>query len=496
VAEHKDCAEEGPSHRPERAALPEQPGPHFRLLRFFTLACLVIVPVVFVLATMTATSLVYDALLEQEQDEADSLGEDILQRLAAGGYGYEKWGEPVPDRLWQTLKPEFENFDIRTFVILSQDGKTLAALGDLETEERQLWREGFEAARSGQVTLRWETRSSLPLYLLRSGRHGLVETYAPAKVQGRPVAGVVGIRRDLSMVVAAAHRMVPPILAIFGTGTLVVFGGLWLLVRAADLRLQRKRQAIEDANVRLAEQNARLQEYSRRKDQFVATCSHDLRSPLISIQAGCTVLLSKKQGPLNTTQEEILVESLSRSRNVIHLINDLLDLARIEAGCERLVVEQLDAVEIVREALRLHEEMAHPRKIALRVEGPGGGAPIQADRLKLLRICNNLISNAIKHSPPGEVLARVSRAAESVRIQIEDHGPGMTADEQTKIFERFSSGKRTRDEGTGLGLTITRELVALHHGRIEVLTAVNKGTTFVVSLPAQQPHAPPGTPGS
>jgi len=346
----------------------------------------------------------------------------------------------------------------------------------------------LDGALRGETLCHWENFSWLS-FLRPSGTPCYTVTYLPA-VKGRNTGLVARVRHDLTPVFDSTRPLVP-LLALVGMGTTaLVFTGLWFLVRKLDRLLRTQQELIERVHADLRDRNRLLDDINRRKDEFLSICSHDLRSPLVSIAAGSKVLLTQRQGPLNGQQTEIVASFEAKAKDLLHLINDLLDVARIEAGREELHLERFDLARLLLEVSEAHREPAAHRQAVLTLAAPPEGLVLVADRIKVLRICHNLVSNAVKHTRPGEILIRLRAEAGAARLEVIDRGPGIPAEELPRLFERFSGlarNKRTREEGTGLGLFIAKSLAELHGGTIAVHSEVGHSATFVVCLPLEPP---------
>lgn len=265
-------------------------------------------------------------------------------------------------------------------------------------------------------------------------------------------------------------------------------------------QLKRALERERIARAEIAERNRLLEEYNRRKDEYLAVCSHDLRSPIVSLYAGCKVLLGERMGALTAAQRDVLMRSMNTSQTVLRLIDTLLDLARIEEGKEELCRERCDLAQLVEESIGLHQESAKARKVFLEFRCASRPATVCVDRLKMLRVCNNLISNAVKHSPPSTaVRVHLEIADGRGMLSVADEGPGLSPEEIKVVFDRFgalSRKKKTRSEGTGLGLSISRSLVQLHGGRLEVDSEKGRGSIFRLILPMAGQEAKPSSPAA
>ncbi len=231
-----------------------------------------------------------------------------------------------------------------------------------------------------------------------------------------------------------------------------------------------------------------LKELDRMKSDFVAMVSHELRSPVASIQQQLSVILEGLSGDLTERQLRMFKRAKERASGLLDLINDLLDLSKIEAGMvvqykEPLCLEEL--IGRVRE-LMLPEAEAKGLKLKLNVEPPL--SPVKGDRNNLEGVFTNLVNNAIKYTPEGgEITIRVRGEGENVRVEVSDTGIGISKENLSRIFDRFyrvKSEKTRQIVGTGLGLCIVKHIVEAHLGTISVESEEGGGSTFTVVLPA------------
>ncbi len=234
---------------------------------------------------------------------------------------------------------------------------------------------------------------------------------------------------------------------------------------------------------------------NRAKSEFLANMSHELRTPLNATIGFTDVILSKICGELNETQEEYLGYVLQSSRHLLSLINDILDLSKIEADKMELMIESLNICDIVNNSLIMVKEVAMDQGVELKTE-IGLGVPFDypGDGRKILQILYNLLSNAVKFSPDGgTVLLEVRSAHDALEFAVSDSGIGLDAADLERIFLPFEQvdGSESRNfQGTGLGLSLTRRLVELHGGKIWAESAgIGKGSTFRFTLSRQQTEA-------
>ncbi len=247
-------------------------------------------------------------------------------------------------------------------------------------------------------------------------------------------------------------------------------------------------------NVRLfdeiQEKGRLLEAANRHKSEFLANMSHELRTPLNAIIGFSEVLLQGMFGELNAKQREYQQDVLSSGRHLLALINDILDLAKIEAGRTDLELSEFSLRDALENGVTMVRERAlrHGIGLALTLDGV---ERITADERKVKQIVFNLLSNAVKFTPDrGQVNIQASRSDALVRVAVRDTGIGIDERDRERIFQEFQQASRDPErsrEGTGLGLTLTQRFVELHGGRIWVESELGKGSTFTFTLP--QPPA-------
>jgi signal transduction histidine kinase len=258
------------------------------------------------------------------------------------------------------------------------------------------------------------------------------------------------------------------------------------MVRSVDRLHERERLAraeAESAHRQLAEQNEQLREADRLKDEFVALISHDLRTPLTSIMGYLELTLD---GDLSQDQRGYLEIVDRNAGRLLRLVNDLLFVARLEAGQLDLHPSELDLVAIVRQSVSEAEPRAAAKGIALTCTAADVPA-VQADKGRMFQLLDNLVSNAIKFTPEGgDVAVSLARVNGVVQLEVADTGIGIAENEQQQLFERFfraSTAAQRHIPGTGLGLYIARAIVEAHGGSISVDSVPGQGTSFRIDLP-------------
>jgi PAS domain S-box-containing protein len=273
--------------------------------------------------------------------------------------------------------------------------------------------------------------------------------------------------------------------------------GLYEQVKRHSDELERR---VREATAELAEQNERLRrqalelaEASRLKDQFLANVSHELRTPLNAVLGYTALLLQGVFGELGKRQHERLERVDSNARHLLAIINDLLDIARIEAGKMPLELESFTLPDLVGEVMAEVEPLIERTDLEVRSELAEGVPEMLSDRQKIKQILINLLSNALKFTPAGWVAVRATaREGGKVSITVADSGVGISAEHQKTIFEAFgqSGGSYTRRQGTGLGLSICRRLATVLGGDIELESDPGSGSTFTLVLPARAEEGP------
>jgi signal transduction histidine kinase len=247
-------------------------------------------------------------------------------------------------------------------------------------------------------------------------------------------------------------------------------------------------QEIQEKSHQLETANERLKELDRLKSDFVSNVSHELRTPLTAIKGAVDLLLREVPGPLNQNQTHYLSRVRSNTQHLAGLINDLLDLAKIEEGKVELKGARVSIGGLVHEVMETVKPMAAEKLVLLEVKVPEPSVLVWADRDKVTQVLMNLIGNAIKFTPPqGRVMVSASRdGTEWAQVSVNDSGPGISAEECQKIFQKFyqiPEGGGLKPKGTGLGLAISKALVELHGGKIWVESEEGRGSTFSFTLP-------------
>jgi PAS domain S-box-containing protein len=245
-------------------------------------------------------------------------------------------------------------------------------------------------------------------------------------------------------------------------------------------------QQIHALNQSLEQRNREVERANQLKTEFLASMSHELRTPLNSIIGFSDLLSEAKAGELNEKQKRFVARISEGARHLSLLINDILDLSKIEAGRIDLSIQQFAVEPSIQEILLSVRPIAESKKLTLAAD-IDSGLTIQADQTRFRQVIYNLLSNALKFTPEGgRVTVEASAVDDFLRVRVSDTGVGILPEEMANIFEKFhQAGPTTKGirEGTGLGLAITKRLVELHGGKVSVESELEKGSQFTVELP-------------
>lgn len=296
------------------------------------------------------------------------------------------------------------------------------------------------------------------------------------------VSGTIGEDTAVAAMKAGAHDY-------------MMKGNLRRLVPAVERELReaegrRERKRLEEE----ARHKQRLEDMLRFKSEFIANMSHELRTPLNSILGFSELLEDQQFGPLNEKQQHYTHNIWTSGKHLLDLINDILDLSKVEAGKIELHMETFSLREALVAALTLVRPQAAKKRISLRSEVVPE-TKVTADPLRLKQIMYNLLSNAIKFTPEGGQVSVAARTAQDafVEIAVTDTGVGIKAEDLPKLFREFSQvggGYASAQHGTGLGLALSKRLVELHGGQMWVQSeGDNKGSTFTFTLPVSGPRS-------
>jgi two-component system, NtrC family, sensor kinase len=259
-------------------------------------------------------------------------------------------------------------------------------------------------------------------------------------------------------------------------------------VQSLEQKVEERTQELQEALAELSQKSRLLEVASTHKSHFLANMSHELRTPLNAIIGFSQVLRQRLFGPINEKQEEYLDDILSSGNHLLSLINDVLDLSKVEAGQIELEVAPFSLREALERGVVMVREPATKHGVQLSLELAPGVDLVTGDERRLRQVLFNLLSNAVKFTPEdGSVIVAASRVDGEVRVSVTDTGPGIAPEDRERIFEEFQQTDVgvQQSEGTGLGLALSKRLVELHGGRIWVESEVGHGSRFVFTLPIE-----------
>jgi signal transduction histidine kinase len=418
-----------------------------------------------------------------------------------------------------------------------------------DSYDRELWKEFSRSDEPRNEDRRGPAGERVLLYYgaIRAGKscmachQKLTETYGKPKLAENELTAIVRIRMDNEAIITRVHINRAFLISTALVTALVIMAGSWIIVRYVIVKPVKHLKDVSDAisagelNVRseiqtgdefedlshafnrmlrnlvsmqdqwrkvnadldrkvdeLAQANMALYESNRLKSDFLATMSHELRTPLNSILGFSEVLLSSNQ--LSDKQQRWVRNIQSSGDKLLNLINDILDLAKIEAGKMQVRLEEFSIHDVCDGMLNMFRTMAEKKNIDLRGQIDPGIPALRQDVTKLQQILQNLLSNAIKFTPEGgRVLLKAEADPLNVLLTVSDTGVGIAPEEQELIFEKFrqSGNPLTREHaGTGLGLSIVRELSKLLGGEVALRSELGRGSTFTVRLPLQLSEEP------
>jgi signal transduction histidine kinase/CheY-like chemotaxis protein len=261
----------------------------------------------------------------------------------------------------------------------------------------------------------------------------------------------------------------------------------------ADLerKVRERTQELEIVNRKLQESNEELVRANSLKSEFLANMSHELRTPLNAIIGFSELLLDKNFGSLAEDQKDYVADILSSGRHLLELINEILDLSKIEAGKMKLNAEDFELGPAAEEAMALLRIEAGRKHIEMASEIEDPGLEVHADRSKIKQILGNLLSNAVKFTPPGgRVTLRARLEGDVLAVTVTDTGIGIKEEDQERIFQAFTqvdASYSRKYQGTGLGLTLVKKFVEMHGGHVRLKSRFGEGSAFTFTLPTKRP---------
>jgi GAF domain-containing protein len=248
-------------------------------------------------------------------------------------------------------------------------------------------------------------------------------------------------------------------------------------------------------NVRLFEEiqdkSRQVEEASKHKSQFLANMSHELRTPLNAILGYTELIIDGIYGEAPEKMRTVMERVQSNGKHLLGLINDVLDLSKIEAGQLVLSIQDYSIKDVVHGVYSAVEPLANSKKLAFKIDVPANLPPARGDDRRLTQVLLNLVGNAIKFTDAGEVAVKAAASNGAYTISVRDTGPGIAAADQTKIFDEFQQADSTQTKakgGTGLGLSIAKRIIEMHGGKLWVESSLGAGSTFSFTVPLRVEH--------
>lgn len=267
-------------------------------------------------------------------------------------------------------------------------------------------------------------------------------------------------------------------------GTAIENTRLYTELFSSHQELERR---VKERTKELARLNEELRKLNKMKSDFVSAVSHELRTPLTSIKGYASILMAGKLGEVSPAQKERLEKIDKHSNSLTHLINNLLDIARIESGRVQMEIKQISIKELLDSIIDVITPQIKEKNISLKIISKTKIDKIKADHSQLERVFLNLMSNAIKFTPEkGEIVIHIREVEDFIEFSVEDTGIGIPRQDLQKVFEEFFRADNAQDQkvkGTGLGLSLVKKIVEAHKGKIWVDSDLGKGTRFSFTIP-------------
>lgn len=329
----------------------------------------------------------------------------------------------------------------------------------------------------------WGRRAPKPV------RDQLIELLGLQELLAAPLRGAAD--SALGILLAAPQGSNEPDLGVLSSFALQASLALERALVRERMRVQAKLidEAVEDRTRFLREANERLLEADRRKDNFLANVSHELRSPLVTMLGYTDLLLAEKMGVINDRQRQCLQVARSSGKRLRAFIEELLDFSRFELTRESMTFQPFDLGEAVAQALADLQPKFLERRLNVRQRVARGTPRVLGDRERILQVLTNLLSNAERHCRDGgKIIISAQPRPGFVLVSVQDNGTGIPAAHVAKIFDRLYQvgdvkDARSREQGLGLGLNIVKSIVEAHGGEVSVESEVGKGSTFSFTLP-------------
>ncbi|MFC1631511.1 PAS domain S-box protein [Candidatus Omnitrophota bacterium] len=256
--------------------------------------------------------------------------------------------------------------------------------------------------------------------------------------------------------------------------------------------LQKTNEAVKLLYKELEEKNKRLQALDRLKSDFISTVSHELRTPLSITKEGISLVLDQIPGKINVKQNRILTTAINNIDRLARIINDLLDISKIESGKMALKRELININSLIKQIAYSFSAQIKQKDLEIKVDLPAANIEVYIDEDRINQVLTNLVSNAFKFTKQGHIKISVTERADEIECSVEDTGSGISKENLSRVFDKFQQFGRVTGggyKGTGLGLSIAKGIVEMHLGRIWLDSELGQGTTFGFTLPKHTPES-------
>jgi two-component system, cell cycle sensor histidine kinase PleC len=466
----------------------------FNLTRKFALTS----AVVLLLGTLALAYARHQAAVEHLVEMAEIHNADLARTLA-NGLGEEiapalggRADERQIDRLHARVLSVLRGLSVAKVKIYDFYGRTAFSTERRQVGEDKSANPGFLRARSGSVASELIHRDTFSAFEGLIEDRDLLASYIPIRTgeSDSEISGVFEIYSDLTPLLARIKHARVAEVAIVVTTLAAIYLALLLAVGRAEAIARRE----HGAGIRLAANAAKAEAANQMKSEFLANMSHELRTPLNAILGFSDVLERGYHGEMSAKQQEYIHDIRASGEHLLRLINDILDMSKIETGKLELHEDNVPLSELIQSCLPLVRERARDSSVALHADVPAVLPVVRADERRLKQVVLNLLSNAVKFTPRGgEVRLSVRRHDGGLDLVIADTGIGMTAAEielALQPFRQVDNVFSRRYEGTGLGLPLAKELARLHGGELLIDSTSGVGTTVIMRLPPSRIIAP------
>lgn len=373
------------------------------------------------------------------------------------------------------------------FFVYKPDGKYVSSgtsgyirptVGDYHILESYFYRTGRSSARARSLHDEAETRRLLKSYKI---------DFVMPLVRGKEIIGFIflGPKRsgsfntyDIGMVFDIKHELA---IAVQNAAALEA-------VKELNANLQ---QRIDSATEELRRSNEQLRGLDAAKDEFVSMASHQLRTPLTSVKGYISMVLEGDAGKITKLQRQLLHEAFTSSDRMVHLINDFLNVSRVQTGKFMIDRHPVDLAKVVRQEVKSLETTAEARELRFKLTVPPKPAITLVDEGKIRQVIMNFIDNALYYSKPGsEIKVTLTQTERDLQLEVTDQGIGVPVHQQAKLFTKFfraDNARKQRPDGTGVGLFLAKKVIDGHGGKLIFSSKEGSGSTFGFSVPLQKP---------